>query len=178
MKDIWITSDTHFGHKNILSFVRENGKLMRIFHGVEEMDDYIVDRWNVWVKPQDKVYHLGDVAMKKQHIATAGRLNGHKRLVRGNHDIYPTKEYLKYFEEIYASRKIDNLFMTHIPIHPESIRYDWTNVHGHVHNNVERLHFGPRYLNVSTEVTDYRPLHIDEVKQLAKDQYDKEEESS
>jgi calcineurin-like phosphoesterase family protein len=134
------------------------------------MDAHLVERWNSVVKPQDKVYHLGDVAMRRKNIITISLCNGHKRLVRGNHDIFPTKDYLKYFEEIYAFRKIENLVFTHIPIHPESLRHDWVNVHGHVHNNVERLHFGPRYLNVSTEVTNYTPLHIDEVVRLAKEQ--------
>jgi calcineurin-like phosphoesterase family protein len=38
-------------------------------------------------------------------------------------------------------------------------------VHGHVHNNVSALHFGPRYLNVSVEMTDYRPWSLDEVRE-------------
>jgi calcineurin-like phosphoesterase family protein len=172
MANIFITSDPHFGHANILKFTREDGSLMRCFPDALTMDEYIIEQWNSVVRPQDKVYCLGDVAIKRRDIATVGRCNGHKRLVRGNHDIYKTKDYLQFFEEIYAYRKIENLFMSHIPIHPESIRHDWVNVHGHVHNNVGPLHFGPRYFNVCVEVTNYRPLAIEEVRQLTKGQTD------
>jgi len=171
MSNIFITSDQHFGHANILTFTRKDGSLCREFDSVEQMDETIVDRHNAIVKPSDKVYILGDIAMKRKFIATAGRLNGHKRLVRGNHDIFKTKYYLPYFEEIYAYRKLENLFLSHIPIHTESLRYDWINVHGHTHNNTEPLHFGPRYINVSTEVTNYTPLSIEEVRQIVRDRF-------
>jgi calcineurin-like phosphoesterase family protein len=173
--NIFITSDPHFGHENILGFTKDDGTSMRSFNTVQQMDDTIIDRWNAVVRPQDKVYVLGDIAMKRQYIATIARANGHKRLVRGNHDIFRTKDYLPFFEEIYASRKLENLFLTHIPIHPESLRYDWINVHGHVHNNVPALHFGKRYINVSTEVTNYTPLAIEQVRELARERFSDEE---
>lgn len=169
--NIFITSDPHFGHANILGFTNDAGEILRDFTNVEEMDDTIIDRWNAVVRPNDKIYVLGDIAMKRKYIATIARANGHKRLVRGNHDIFRTKDYLPFFEEIYASRKLENLFLTHIPIHPQSLRYDWINVHGHVHNNVPALHFGPRYINVSTEVTNYTPLDIEQVRQIARSRY-------
>ena len=117
MANIFIISDTHFGHANILKFIVHRPECtvpdtvkvhdaesapdvsvcgcphMRPFANVEEMDDTLVDNWNKVVQPQDKVYHLGNVAMKREHIAVVGRCNGHKRLVRGNHDTYPD-EYL------------------------------------------------------------------------------------
>ena len=65
MKDIWLISDTHFGHENILSFRHggPDGPLIRgnLFSSVEEMDECMIDQWNKYVKPGDKVYHLGDV---------------------------------------------------------------------------------------------------------------------
>lgn len=170
MKDIYVISDTHFGHNNILGFTREDGTKLREFGCVEDMDEYMVARWNEVVRPQDIVYHLGDVAMKRKSIATVGRCNGHKRLITGNHDIYDMKDYLPFFEKIMGFRKIEELIFTHIPIHPESLRHNWINVHGHVHNNVERNHFGPRYLNVSVEVIDWRPVHLDVVRQLVRAQ--------
>ena len=166
MANIFFVSDTHFGHANILKFTRADGSPMRSFASVQEMDDYMVEQWNSVVRPQDKIYHLGDVAMKKYDIGKVHRCNGHKRLIRGNHDIYPTKIYLQFFEEIYSMRVLENMLFTHIPIHPESLRHDWINVHGHVHNNVPQLHYGPRYLNVSVEETEYRPLAIEELRQI------------
>lgn len=193
MANIFIISDTHFGHKGILTFqlheeecpnfmvkrTPESPKCdcqyMRNIDGkpftsVEEMDDYMVTRWNAVVKPPDKVYHLGDVAMGKQNIATVGRCNGHKRKVGGNHDDEPHKYYAPFFEDFYGSRKLDDLLLTHIPIHPQSLPVRLTNVHGHVHNNVGPLHFGPNYFNVSVEVIDYTPISLDECRKRIREQ--------
>lgn len=169
-------SDPHFGHAECLNFDVPDfdspwqTKKMRPFASVEEMDEFIVQETNKVVRPQDKLYILGDVAMKRKHIATVGRLNGHKRLVRGNHDIFPTKHYLPFFEDIYGVRVFDDMILSHIPLHPESVKRFWTNVHGHVHCNVPPLHFGPKYLNISVEVTGYRPLSHEEVRQRIRTQ--------
>ena len=133
MENIFIISDTHFGHANILTFSNADGSPVRSFSCVEEMDQHMIDRWNSVVRPQDHVYHLGDVAMKRPYLDTIGKCNGHKRLVRGNHDIFRTKDYLKYFDEVYATRVLDGMIFTHIPIHPESMGRFGVNVHGHVH---------------------------------------------
>lgn len=168
MANIWLVSDTHFGHANILKFTTSDGKPVREFSSVEEMNEVMIERWNKVVKPQDKVYHLGDVAMPKKGIELVGRCNGKKRLVRGNHDDHPMKLYTPYFEEIYATRLLDNMLLSHIPIHPESLMGRGVNIHGHVHNNVSPLHFGPKYLNVSVEVIDYTPISLEEAKQIFK----------
>lgn len=163
MANLFVISDTHFGHANILSFKREDGSPLREFSSVEEMDEHMIERWNSVVRPQDHVYHLGDVAMKKSHIGTVSRLNGHLRLVRGNHDIFPTKEYLKYFDEIYGVRVLDGMIFSHIPIHPESLGRFRMNVHGHTH---EAPAYGPKYFNVSVESTDYTPVALETLRKI------------
>lgn len=165
MSDIFFVSDTHFGHANILKFTLPDGSPVRPFASVEEMDEHMVDRWNSVVRPQDKVYHLGDVAMRREHIQIVGRCHGHKRLVRGNHDDHDIKHYLPFFKEIHATRVLDGMIFSHIPIHSESLGRFTANVHGHVHNNVPALHFGPRYFNVSVEVIDYTPIALEDLKQ-------------
>ena len=57
-----------------------------------------------------------------------------------------------------------SMILSHIPLHPESLGRFRGNVHGHVHNNVEPLHFGPRYYNVSVEAIDYTPVSLEDVK--------------
>ena len=99
-----------------------------------------------------------------------GRCHGHLRLVRGNHDDHAIKHYLEFFDEVHAVRVLDGMLLSHIPIHPESLGKFLGNVHGHVHNNVPALHFGPRYYNVSVEVIDYTPVPLEVVKQRLKEQ--------
>ena len=163
MADLFVISDTHFGHANILGFKNEDGSPVRSFSSVEEMDETMIDRWNSVVRVQDDVYHLGDVSMRREHLPTVGRCNGHKRLVRGNHDIFRTKDYLKYFDEVYATRVLDGMIFTHIPIHPESMGRFGTNVHGHVHGQPQG-HYGKMYYNVSVEVMNYAPISLEDLK--------------
>lgn len=184
MANIWFWSDPHLGHANILNFKLKDGTPMRPFANVDEMNDALLAAIRALVRPSDKVYCLGDVCMNKKFLSMLDDLPGHWRLVRGNHDDAPTKQYMRRldpdkvirgrFEEIYATRLIDRtLLLSHIPVHPESLRPEWTNVHGHVHNNVKPLHFGPKYLNISVEVTDYKPLALEDVHQrIRKQQHD------
>jgi calcineurin-like phosphoesterase family protein len=161
--NIFFISDTHFGHAGILSFKKEDGSPLRHFASVQEMDQHIIDRWNSVVRPQDHVYHLGDVAMKKSCLETISRCNGHLRLVRGNHDIFRTKDYLKFFDEIYGVRVLDSMIFTHIPIHPESLGRFKANVHGHTHGSLPGK-FGEKYNNVSVEAVNYLPISLEDLK--------------
>lgn len=152
---IFFTSDTHFSHANIIGYCN------RPFSSVEEMDETIVDRWNAIVRPQDHIYHLGDVAMKRQHLGIVKRLNGHKRLALGNHDIFAVEDYLAAgFEKVCAYRVLDGMMFSHIPIHPSSVGRFRANVHGHVHNNET---IAKPYLNVCVEVTNYTPRSLEDI---------------
>lgn len=175
--NIFFISDTHFGHSNILTFTDDNDNLIRPgFHNIEHMNEHIIERWNSVVKPQDKVYHLGDFAFGQQTChKVLPRLNGHKRLVRGNHDVYEIrKTYLISggFEEVYGVRMLPEygIMMTHVPVHPQNLAGRWkVNVHGHLHvNHIKLPDSKPdkRYINVSVEQINYTPVHIDDVKKL------------
>lgn len=165
MSNVYITSDPHFSHANILKFEKNDGTKMREFASVEEMDEFIIACFNDRVRPSDKCYILGDFAMHKRFIPKLGRLNGHLRGVLGNHDEADLRLYMPFFEKIFSSRRLDNLLLTHIPVHPLSLKPGQINVHGHVHNNVPQGHFGLSHYNVSVEMTDYYPLTIEEIKQ-------------
>lgn len=164
MPDLFVTSDTHFNHAaTIFSFKRKDGTPLRDFSSVEEMNETLISRWNSVVKPNSKVYHLGDVAMKEKDLHFLGRLNGHLRLILGNHDSSDMRLYAPYFEAIYSSRLLDRMIFTHIPIHPECLGKSKANCHGHSHWTPE-LCFGPRYLNLSVEMTDYYPISLEDIK--------------
>src|SRR5688572_21270703 len=85
MAEIWVISDTHFNHENIIKYCG------RPFKDAKSMNECMVERWNETVKPQDKVYHLGDVYMgggfdREHTLNLLCNLNGKKRLILGNHD--------------------------------------------------------------------------------------------
>lgn len=166
MIDTWFTADTHFGHKNILSY--ENSS-RGMFSSMEEHDEELIKRWNSVVKKNDNVYHLGDFCLNRKMIPVlADRLKGYKRLILGNHDLYPTQEYLICFPKLYACLAKAGFIMTHIPIHPSHTRWE-LNVHGHLHSNKVQLiqpfhpsdHDDPQYLCVSVEQNDLTPIHLD-----------------
>jgi calcineurin-like phosphoesterase family protein len=178
---LWFTSDTHFDHENMVTkFKLEDGSSARVFGSVEEMNECIIERWNEVVKPSDHIYHLGDLTMHRkietiQH-RILNRLNGHKRLLLGNHDADKVENYLRWFEKIFASRVFDNILLTHIPVHTESLGRFKANVHGHTHHHsypsvikIDHKEYGDKervvpYINVCVEQTEYRPISLEEIK--------------
>lgn len=82
----FFTSDTHFGHTNIIKYVK------RPFKDAEEMNEALITNWNRVVGPTDIVYHLGDFAMgigpeKTRYVRNIRRrLNGGIHFYMGNHD--------------------------------------------------------------------------------------------
>lgn len=162
MANIFVISDTHFGHSAMLSFQKLDGSLCRSeFKDVTHMDETMVDNWNSVVKPSDHVYHLGDVAMKKDMLAIVKRLNGKKRLIFGNHDIFDYKFYAEAgFQKLMGMRVISGVILTHVPIHADNLGRFRLNIHGHTHY---RKIDSPEYVNVCVEHTGYRPIPLDSI---------------
>lgn len=160
MVDIWVISDTHFGHENIIKYCN------RPFKDTQEMDEILIANWNKLVHPSHHVYHLGDVAMSQErYLRCVPRLNGHKRLILGNHDDQvPMKTHLGYFDKILMWRLFKPLIFTHIPIHRDNFGKASVNVHGHIHQNPSPA--GP-YINVSVENIQYQPIHLDTLMKFA-----------
>ena len=164
--NIWVAADHHFGHSNLVhKFKRADGTPLRDFASTHEHDEYIILMHNELFKPEDHVYLLGDVVINRRNLPILTRLMGKLRLVRGNHDVFKTQEYLDVgIEEIYGVRVFPNhnLIFSHIPLHPNCLDgRAWTNIHGHLHYNYVRTDAGhpdTRYRCVSLEHTDYKPV--------------------
>lgn len=141
---IFITSDTHFFHKNILKYQADE----RPFETIEEMNEAIVQRWNSEVGPEDTVYHLGDVAFANpmKALPLLKRLNGKIHLIEGNHDkgLLRNSELRACFESVASYREIKHdgvkIILCHYPI------YSWNMIHhgalhfyGHTHGAIPHV---------------------------------------
>ena len=172
----WFCSDHHFGHANIIKFTdKPGGKLIRPFASIEEHDETIIANHNALVTPKDRVYFMGDVAINKKFMHMVGRMNGRKKLIKGNHDIFALKDYTPYFEDIVACRVYPDhdLIVSHFPVHPGQLehRFKW-NAHGHLHINEVWRDAPPgdgseeldtRYINLCMEHTEFKPVSMDEL---------------
>ena len=142
----WITSDLHFGHRNIMKFCPETRA--RFENDVEYMNTAMVEEWNARVAAKDTVYILGDVAFCSASDAARimRQLNGKKILVEGNHDRKLVKDvsFQNEFAEIHKYLDINydgnKIVMFHYPIaewdqmHRGSLHF-----HGHLHGGVSGL---------------------------------------
>lgn len=170
MKDIWVISDTHFGHDNIIRYCD------RPFENSREMDEKMLDNWNSVVRPGDIVYHLGDVYFNKSRTdwgSFFAKLCGAKRLILGNHDDGKDKLLQTTFQKIMMWRMFPEfgLLLTHVPVHESSLFRGptgneqnpprLTNIHGHIHE--KQSPNGP-YKNVSVEQINYTPVHIEDLR--------------
>jgi calcineurin-like phosphoesterase family protein len=85
MGKIFVTSDTHLGHANIIKYCN------RPFADAESMTEHIINTWNARVSQDDLVYFLGDLAMgpgvdEGYIVDRLSELNGQLQVVLGNHD--------------------------------------------------------------------------------------------
>lgn len=160
--DTWFISDTHFGHANFLNFKDENDVLIRQFDSVKDMDDCMMTRWNERIKPNDRVYHLGDFGSDSQlNNKILPKLHGSKRLILGNHD-QVKGDLIAHFKKITMWRyfKEHDFVCTHVPLREDSMWKITFNLHGHIHQqNSPSI----RHVNMCVEKTDYAPVHLDEV---------------
>lgn len=167
--NVFLVSDTHFGHANICKFLNYDGSKVRPWDSSEEMDEAMIDNWNKTVKPTDKVYHLGDVVINRKHLVTVSRLNGDKVLIKGNHDIFKLQHYTPYFRDIrsYHVMKTSTVsfIMSHIPVHENELARFKANIHGHLHSNrvLKNGVVDYRYINVCVENTNFTPISLEEV---------------
>jgi calcineurin-like phosphoesterase family protein len=179
MPAVFLTSDTHFGHAGVCRFTEADGVTkIRPWTDPDEMDEEMIKRWNATVRPNDKVYHLGDVVINRKSLKTLSRLNGDKVLIRGNHDIFRDDEYRLYFRELRAYHVMNGMILSHIPLHEASLGRFGVNIHGHLHTNRVKKARGidaktgatlystendVRYHCVCVEQTDFTPILFEDV---------------
>ena len=189
MPSVFLVSDTHFGHAGVCRFTHQDtGIKIRPWTDPNEMDEAMVKLWNDTVRPNDKVYHLGDVVINRKALQIMDRLNGDKVLIRGNHDIFKLEDYTKYFRDIRGYHIMNNMILSHIPVHPDSKGRFSANIHGHLHSNrvmkprgvdvkTGEVLYGkeidPWYFNISVEQIGFKPILFEDVLKRIEEQNQK-----
>ena len=178
-KKKFVVADLHLGHPGVCKFLGPDGKTpLRPWDNTTDMDEALIENWNSVVGPDDETYVLGDVVLSRKALPTIARLNGRKHLIKGNHDIFRINEYLEYFYEVSACKVLKEMILTHIPVHTSQLDRFKFNVHGHLHaykvmksgTSVDREGYyskveDPRYMCVSVEQTDFKPVALDEIRE-------------
>lgn len=161
--NIYIYSDTHFGHDKIRQYEE------RPFGSIEEMDKVLIQNWNKEVHKRGEVYFLGDFSFypfdKTKEIFD--RLNGRKHLIMGNHDRAHTRTWWKRIGfDIVINNPIifykEKLILSHEPIKAFELPNYWINIHGHIHTKKLDSWIYPirRYINISADATDFKPVKL------------------
>jgi calcineurin-like phosphoesterase family protein len=172
MGKIWLTSDTHFGHLNILSYESET----RPFKDINEMNETLIQNWNNVVADEDTIYVLGDFFMNTLETIDniLPRLKGKIILIRGNHDSKNRiKKYKEYGIEVkdldYISYKGRFFILCHFPIdNKEFIKMiveDNSEVifcYGHIHSNAPKGYVDGTY-HVGVDTNNLTPISIQDI---------------
>ncbi len=178
---VWFASDQHHGHQ---SAIHHNH---RPFRDLDHMDHALVDEWNSRVGKQDLAFILGDFSFYKPEKTTeiVHAMNGHKILVKGNHDHTKALSKVQGFQRIlsYHEHKLDvgggetvRIVMSHFPfLSWNQMHRGAYHLHGHSHGNlmVPPQLQNARMLDVGVDHLSglkghYGPINFAEIMELLK----------
>ena len=158
MGEIFLTSDSHFGHANIIKYCN------RPFEHITEMDEALISNYNEVVKPSDTVYHLGDFAFSRTPEKYFYRLNGNVHLILGNHDDESNLRNCQFasVQDVLFFHHNSNAFWLSHYAHLRWPRSHHGTYHmfGHSHGGLNG--YG-RSMDVGVDAQNYYPIHIDDV---------------
>lgn len=163
----FFTSDTHFGHVGIIKHAS------RKFPDEFAMDGELIRRWNSVVRPDDTVYHLGDLSFKglAYTMEILDSLNGRIHWVLGNHDKAlknksPMVSRMESIQPILETN-IDgqHVVMCHFPMLTwNKAHYGSWMLHGHSHGTLKHPYEGMRLMDVGVDTNNLTPYSLDEVR--------------
>lgn len=173
---VFLTSDTHFNHTNILTYE----PISRPFETIEQMNATIIERWNSIVTPQDTVYHLGDFLMgqtkKSVYEEILSKLNGKIHLIIGNHDTPKRCQLLNEFgitsQEIkYLHYKGLFFILCHFPLMYDcqkqinNVNKEIVLCYGHVHSQAPKGYQINGTYHVGIDTNNLCPVSLEQIRQ-------------
>lgn len=164
--NIFVSSDLHLDHANIIKYCR------RPFSSIDEMNTTLVSNWNSVVNINDIVLFLGDLCLAKSSKDTdywLSQLHGSITFIRGNHD--KKSSITPLLDNASFTYQGIPFYLVHDPGNCPSNYSDWI-LSGHHHNNhpieFPLVNSIAKVINVSTELTDYKPIRLDALIKLMK----------
>jgi calcineurin-like phosphoesterase family protein len=171
----YFTSDTHFGHLNIIQHSH------RPFSSIEEMDEVMIKNWNYCVSNSDVIFFLGDFSYRSSEEKAneiLSQLRGQKILIYGNHDedfVYKQKHSkFRSFWNLIAPRLdltvLDGKEKQLLVLHHYAQRvwnkshYGSWHLYGHSHNQLPEIS-GSLSFDIGVDCHEYRPWNYVEVKE-------------
>jgi len=161
---IYLSSDLHLDHSNIIHYCARPF----LSSDVDEMNSVLVENWNHVVRDTNIVYFLGDLTFGRGARPAEywlPKLNGKIQFIRGNHEygVINSQEYAILNHGGY------HFLLVHDPKHLPIQWNDWV-IHGHTHNNNMKnypfINGETKTINVSAELTNYRPVSLDYILSL------------
>lgn len=156
---IWLITDTHLYHDNIVGYCNRP----------EDHTELILNNWKQMVSKTDEIIHLGDIIFNKKNGGNPelpyllNWLPGIKHLVLGNHDKKGAAYYaLAGFTSVSETLVRDRVHFSHHP--SENLRPGCiVNIHGHQHNMYAKSsHAYPKSVLLSIEYEGYKPVPLEE----------------
>jgi len=178
---IWITSDLHVGHEQIL--VYEPARKAVLGQTIEEHDEALFRRINSRVKPDDILIILGDFSLSSRVREYRARIKcGNVQLVLGNHDKNTQSRYLRAGFSVVCYEMTLKICKEYVRLRHHPYRKPWWKtifswqykerdrkkrpidhggflLHGHVHSRQAHRVIGRR-INVGVDMNNYYPLSM------------------
>ena len=160
---LYVTADLHLGYPNIIRCHN------RPFMDVEEMNKVLLEKWNDTVCLDDIVYFLGDLSFEedvKDEDYWLKRLSGNIVFIKGDQESSKNTESL---DNVIVEQGGNRFCLVH---NPEDAPEDFDGWIIHAHHNSHDLEKHPfidrerKTINVSTELTDYRPISFAEIAEI------------
>jgi calcineurin-like phosphoesterase family protein len=179
---VWITSDTHYHHKNICRGVTnwrtQDGKIpvnsTRDFQDLDEMDSAIINNINSKVGQDDTLIHLGDVAFggfDKLEQFLDRLICKNIYLVLGNHDHHIKNDrgfikdrFMSVQNYLEVNVEDENFVLCHYPLQSwHGLNKGVIHLHGHVHLSAQNKWGNGKRLDVGMDGNNMQPYKITEI---------------
>lgn len=129
-------------------------------------DRMLEDAWNSIVEPADTVWFLGDFCLCDKDYAhlVCSRLNGRKRMIKGNHDNWSDDVYRDIGFEYVSKYPIllkHQFILSHAPLAAASEGDGFYFVYGHVHSHLCELDGANNAICACVERHNFVPFRIE-----------------